>query len=68
MTPDILAPLVRIFLRWAGGYLIAKGFTNDPNALGDPELIRTLCFLAAGVCGLVSEGWYVLARKYGWTK
>ena len=66
MTPDVLAPIIRILLRWAGGFLIAKGFAHNPNTFADPDLIQSLCYIGAGLCGMVAEGWWMLARKRGW--
>ena len=68
MSADILAPLVRILLRWLGGMLVANGYLTDQGILADPELERTICFGLAALCGVVSEGWFYLARKYGWSR
>lgn len=65
---DALAPLVRILLRWLGGFLIAKGIASSPDAFTDPDLVSVACYALAAVCGLVSEGWYALARRRGWSR
>jgi hypothetical protein len=65
---DALAPLVRILLRWLGGFLIAKGLASSPDAFTDPDLVTVICFAVAGICGLVSEGWWALARRRGWSR
>jgi hypothetical protein len=66
ISPAALAPVARIALRYAGGVLIAKGWAHDPSAFADPDLVQAVCYIGAGVCAVLSEGWYVLARKKGW--
>ena len=66
MSPDIIAPLARILLRYLGGALISAGFAISPNTLTDPDLVQVLCFLIGGLCTALSEGFYFLARKRGW--
>lgn len=65
-----MAPFVRIGLRWLGGMLVAKGWlgAGDQGLLADPELVSAICYGLAALCGLAAEGWYVLARKFGWSK
>ena len=66
MTPDSLSPVIRIILRYLGGFLIHAGFASDPSTFADPDLIQAICYIAAGGCFFISEGWYFLARKWGW--
>ena len=68
MMTDAIAPLVRILLRWIGGYFIAKGIASSPDTFTDPDLVTVICFAVAGVCGMISEGWWMLARKRGWSR
>lgn len=68
MSPDVIAPIVRILLRYAGGVLIARGLAHDPATFADPDLIQAGCYLGAGLCVVVSEGWWWLARKRGWER
>lgn len=59
-----ISPLVRIALRYAVGFFIAKGLLADNEFsmyLTSPEVV-------AGVSGLIIEGWYWLANKRGWSK
>lgn len=58
-----LAPFIRIVLRYLSAALIAKGYFGESDAalFVDEELIGAI---VAGV----NEGWYFLARKYGWEK
>lgn len=62
---------IRIFLRWAAGFLIAKGIFNESDAnliTADPELAAMIEMGLGMALGAISEGWYVLARKFGWAK
>ena len=61
--------VTRILLRYGVGYLIAHGVlsgsfghmvSNDPDVAMAAEVIVGLVF------GAISEGYYVLAKKYGW--
>jgi hypothetical protein len=65
------APIARIILRYVVGILVARAiFTNeDGNALiSDPEIAQ-MVELGVGVAiGAVTEGWYALARRWGWSK
>ena len=65
-----MAPIVRILLRYLAGFLIKKGIlgANDQGMLNDPELVQSICCALAALCAAISEGWWLLARKYGWAK
>lgn len=63
---DILSPLVRIGLRYLSGILIAKGYSVNPDLFTDPDVVSIACFGAGGLCAIVSEGWYTIARRRGW--
>lgn len=65
------AVVARIALRYVAAALIAKGLlapemgaqiTNDPDLAAALQVILGL--LSAGA----AEGWYYLARKFGWSK
>jgi len=58
-----LAPFIRIGLRIFGGYLIGRGYADEGDLwiFTDPELVGALALMA-------SEGWYLLAKRYGWSK
>lgn len=64
----MLAPFVRIGLRWLAGALIAAGYlTPDSSSLfGDPELVSAVAYGLGALCGVIAEGWYALARHFGW--
>jgi hypothetical protein len=67
ISPESLAPAVRIGLRYLVGFLIAKGWAVDPAAASDAGLVQAVCYLGAGASFFISEGWYWLAKRRGWT-
>lgn len=66
-----MAVLVRIGLRYVSGALIAKGMLS-PELGGmissDPEVAQAVQIGVGLAAGAASEGWYMLARKFGWAK
>ena len=59
-----LTPFIRIGLRIFGGFMIGRGYTDEATAAifyEDPNLIGAI---ALGV----SEGWYLLAKRFDWMK
>ncbi len=62
------APLIRIALRWLGGILIANGYFSqgDAGLFTDPDMIALANYAAAALCAVASEGWYWLAKRFGW--
>lgn len=65
-----MAPILRIFLRYLSGVLIAKGVIGDGDAslFEDPELVTSLEAGAGLLIGAGTEYWYKMARKFGWEK
>ncbi|WP_104663407.1 hypothetical protein [Ensifer adhaerens] len=65
------AVVIRILLRYGAGLLVAKGLLAPEAGLvlaEDPD-VQVLMQVGFGLCaGLVSECWYVLARRLGWAK
>lgn len=62
-----MSPLVRILLRYGAAFLVAKGWLTADDATSfvtDPDVEM----LVGAAIGALVEGWYVLARKYGWQK
>jgi hypothetical protein len=66
VSPEIIAPIARILLRYVGGALISAGVAISPSTLTDPDLLQVMCFLIGGLCTAVSEGFYFIARRKGW--
>lgn len=61
---------VRIALRWVAGYLVIHGFLGQEDAtaiFSDPDLAALLEPAVGFVIGAAAEGWYALAKKFGWT-
>lgn len=56
-----IAPIVRIGLRIFGGFMIGRGYISSDSLwiFSDEEVIGLLSI------GL-SEGWYLLSKRYGW--
>ena len=64
------AVIVRIALRYLAAYLVAKGVLDQ--ALGDtlamdPDFAAALTVVVGFLIGAATEGWYWLAKKFGWT-
>lgn len=67
MNP-VIAPLARIILRYVAGYLIARGFAHDPNAIMNPDTEMVLCWGLAALFGGGSEAYWWVARRRGWAR
>lgn len=60
---------IRIGLRYVAALLIARGFLDPAlgNALAaDADVLQALHILAGAVAALAAEGWYWLAKRFGW--
>lgn len=65
------SPTVRILLRYLIGLLVAKGFFAPELGnvfLADPEVIAELQILLGLALGAAVEGWYAMARRFGWAR
>lgn len=63
---DVLA---RIILRYVAGFLLYKGFVSTDMSRMiqfDPDLINWLQIALGLAAGGLAEGWYWLAKKFGW--
>lgn len=59
--------LIRIALRYGAAYLVARGLLTDEagaTIATDPDVQM---MIGVGM-GSVAEGWYYLARRFGWSK
>lgn len=66
-----MAPFIRIALRYLTGPLIIFGVINESEAsdiISDPELMQWISLGLGMLAPVVSEGWYALARWWGWSK
>lgn len=62
---EIAGPIARVLLRYIGGALVAKaGLSVDVN---DPDVVNVSIFVVGAVCSVAAEGWYYLARRFGWS-
>lgn len=65
-----MGPLIRIVLRYGAGFLVARGMLgeSDGNMLAaDPEVAASIETGIGLAIVLVSEAWYWLARRFGWS-
>lgn len=63
--------VIRIVLRYAAAALVAKGVFTSADAgqlTSDPDVLNLLEVGAGLAIGAVTEWWYWLARKFGWSK
>lgn len=61
----------RILLRYLAAVLVARGFmTDDIGTMltGDADVLSAVTAGLGLVMAAAVEGWYVLARKFGWEK
>lgn len=69
--------IVRIIMRYAAGALIAKGMVDadlgrmlatdkDVFTLLTPLVDVAVATLPGMIVGAASEGWYWMAKKFGW--
>lgn len=61
--------LIRILLRYLAMFLVAKGFFSPELGdlfASDPDILSIAQVVVGLVAGLVAEGWYVIAKRFGW--
>lgn len=66
-----MGPIIRIFLRYATFPLLYFGAINPNEAadiIADPQIAQWVSLGAGMVAPFVSECWYFLAHKMGWSK
>lgn len=64
-----MAPIIRIFLRYATFPLIYYGLINENEAMDlihDPEIAQWVSLCLGIVAPIISEGWFIMAKKFGW--
>lgn len=59
-----MGPLVRIILRYGVGAVI--GYEISSQLASDPDVIAVATVAATALVGLVTEGFYYLAKRWGW--
>lgn len=69
MKLGTFGPLARIIVRYVAGALVAKGLIDASTGKGiaaDADLVWLVdAGLGFGI-GAAMEGWYWLAKRYGW--
>lgn len=66
-----MAPIIRIFLRYATFPLLYFGLIQEHEAadlITDPQIAQWVSLAAGFVAPFAAEAWYWLARKFGWEK
>lgn len=66
-----MAPFIRIFLRYVTLPLLAMGLIlpeEQQAIIADPDLVSYACAGLGFLAPLAAEGWYLLARRFGWSK
>jgi hypothetical protein len=64
------AVVARIILRYAAATLVAYGvLTSDLGEMlgGDEDAAAAVEIALGAVLGMVTEGWYYVAKRYGWS-
>ncbi|MEJ5081041.1 hypothetical protein [Ochrobactrum sp. MYb379] len=59
-----MGPFIRIILRYGVGAII--GYEVGNQLASDPDVVVVSTVAATALVGLVTEGFYVLAKRLGW--
>lgn len=65
----MLAPIVRIIMRYGAGFLVAKGLLTpeDGTAFGlDPDIAQMLEVGIGMAVGAATELYYAASKRWGW--
>lgn len=60
-----MGAIARILARYGIGYLIAKGLPLE-GMVNDPDVVFVLELGLTAAAAAAVEGWYWLAKRYGW--
>lgn len=66
-----MAPIIRIFLRYATFPLLYFGLITENEAsdlIADPEIAQWVSLAAGLIAPVISESWWWLARNLGWDR
>ena len=64
-----MAPIIRIFLRYATFPLLYYGLISEGEAsdlIADPEIAQWVSLAAGTVAPIAAEAWFFLAKRFGW--
>lgn len=59
-----MGPFVRIVLRYGVGAVV--GYQIGSQLANDPDVVAVATAVAAGAVGAITEGFYMLAKRWGW--
>lgn len=60
-----MGAIARIIARYGIGYLVAKGLPFE-GMINDPDVVFALEWLLTATAAGMVEGYYYLAKRYGW--
>lgn len=66
-----MAPIIRIFLRYATFPLLYFGLITEHEAadiIAEPEIAQWVSLGLGMIAPVISESWWWLARKFGWER
>lgn len=59
-----MGPFIRIILRYGVGAII--GYEVGTQLASDPDVVAVATVAAASIAGVVTEYFYIIAKKMGW--
>lgn len=59
-----MGPIIRIALRYGVGGII--GYEVGSQLASDPDVVAVTTVAATAAVGFVTEGFYLLAKRWGW--
>lgn len=66
-----MAPLIRILLRYLTMPLLAIGLIlphEQQEIIGDPAIVSFVSTALGMIAPMIAEGWWMLARRFGWNR
>lgn len=66
-----MSVFTRIALRYAAAALVTKGVLAPETShvlISDPDILQVAEVAVGAGLAVASEGWYILARRFGWSK
>lgn len=59
-----MGPIIRIVLRYGVGAVL--GYQIGNHLAADPDVVAVGTVVGTAVVGIATEGFYALARRWGW--
>lgn len=66
-----MAPIIRILLRYLTMPLLYFGLITENEAshiIAEPEIVQWVSLGLGMIAPVISEGWWWLARRFGWNR